>query len=83
LRSRQRARGSPRRFSTKLLQNAEYCPLQTAVDLLRQACVAGYFDNPASVMRLKKDADLEPLRSRPDSLKLLTELAEKRESAAN
>jgi hypothetical protein len=54
-----------------------------AVDLLRQAQLAGYFDNPASVHRLKKDADLEPLRSRDDFVKLVAELEEKRKSAAH
>jgi tetratricopeptide (TPR) repeat protein len=54
-----------------------------AVDLLSQAQKAGYFDNPASVNRLKKDTDLEPLRSRDDFVKLVTELEEKHKAAAN
>jgi tetratricopeptide (TPR) repeat protein len=45
-----------------------------AVALLREAREKGYFNTPAGVEHLKKDADLEPLRGRADYQKLLAEL---------
>jgi tetratricopeptide (TPR) repeat protein len=45
-----------------------------AVAFLRQAQAKGYFKDPARVEHLKKDTDLEPLRSRADYQQLLAEL---------
>jgi hypothetical protein len=47
-----------------------------AVALLAQAHARGYFKEAARVEKLKKDADLDPLRGRPDFQKLLTELGQ-------
>jgi hypothetical protein len=54
----------------------EQCALQ-AVAFLRQAQAKGCFKDPARVEHLKKDTDLEPLRSRADSQQLLAELQKK------
>jgi hypothetical protein len=54
-----------------------------AIELLRQTQVTGFFENPARVIRLKKDPDLAPLRSREEFAKLVAESAKKREAAAN
>jgi hypothetical protein len=45
-----------------------------AVELLRQACDAGYVKNAGGIAHLKKDPDLGALRARPDYQKLLAEL---------
>jgi tetratricopeptide (TPR) repeat protein/tRNA A-37 threonylcarbamoyl transferase component Bud32 len=45
-----------------------------AVELLRRAHAGGYFNDPAKVDDLKKGSDLDPLRSRQDFTKLLTEV---------
>lgn len=45
-----------------------------AMALLRQAVAKGYKD----AAHLKKDKDLDPLRSRPDFQKLLAELEQKK-----
>jgi serine/threonine protein kinase len=46
-----------------------------AVALLRQAQEKGYFNAPARVEHMKKDADLESLRGRTDFQELLAEIA--------
>jgi serine/threonine protein kinase len=48
-----------------------------AVELLTQVQATGYFKDRARVERLKKDSDLDPLRSRDDFQKLLAELEAK------
>jgi hypothetical protein len=45
-----------------------------AVQLLRRAKDAGHFQDAAEIATLKKDTDLDPLRSRADFKKLLAEL---------
>jgi serine/threonine-protein kinase len=45
-----------------------------AVVLLRQAQKAGYFKTAASIDYMKKDSDLDPLRSNADYRKLLAEM---------
>ncbi len=52
---------------------AESCALR-AIQLLQQARDAGYFKDEKRIAGLKKDSDLEPLRSRPDFQKFLAEL---------
>jgi tetratricopeptide (TPR) repeat protein len=52
-----------------------------AVALLTQAEKAGYFKAPAEFDQLRKDTDLDPLRSRPDFQKLLREMAETAKAA--
>jgi hypothetical protein len=53
-----------------------------AVERLGQAQAAGFFKDPAKIEHLKKDADLDPLRSRDDFKKLLKELEEKAKTSA-
>jgi tetratricopeptide (TPR) repeat protein len=53
-----------------------------AVGLLNKAHAAGFFEDPAHVAHLKKDADLTPLRERDDFKKLLATLAEKAKTEA-
>jgi hypothetical protein len=48
-----------------------------AVQLLRQAQAAGHFRTRAHLAGLKKDADLDPLRSRADFKELLARLEKK------
>jgi serine/threonine-protein kinase len=48
-----------------------------AVNLLAQAHAAGYFKSAAALATAKKDKDLDPLRSRDDFKKLLSELEAK------
>jgi tetratricopeptide (TPR) repeat protein len=52
-----------------------------ALALLTRGHTAGYFQDPAQLDHLRKDTDLDPLRSRPDFQKLLRELAEKAKAA--
>lgn len=54
-----------------------------AIELLRQAQRAGFFENQTSVNRLKKDTDWEPLRSYEDFVKLVAELERKRKTGAD
>jgi len=53
-----------------------------AVELLGKAGAAGYFKNPAQIVHMKKDTDLEPLRNRTDFKKFLAEIEKKDESPA-
>jgi hypothetical protein len=46
-----------------------------AVFLLDRSRVAGYFRDPAQVDGLRNDADLDPLRARPDFQALMMDLA--------
>jgi serine/threonine-protein kinase len=48
-----------------------------AVELLRKARDAGYFKDPARVANMKKDSDLDSLRSRDDYKKLVADLEKK------
>jgi tetratricopeptide (TPR) repeat protein len=45
-----------------------------AVELLRQAQAAGYFQDPKRLARMKDNKDFDPIGSRPDFQKLLAEL---------
>jgi hypothetical protein len=45
-----------------------------AVELLAKAGASGHFKDPARVEHLKKDSDLDPLRTREDYKKLLANL---------
>jgi hypothetical protein len=45
-----------------------------AMALLRRAQAAGFFKNRANIEHLKRDTDLEPLRSREDFQKFVAEL---------
>jgi serine/threonine-protein kinase len=53
-----------------------------AVALLAKAHAVGFFDDPANVAHVKKDSDLDPLRSRDDFQKLVRELDKKNERPA-
>jgi tetratricopeptide (TPR) repeat protein len=48
-----------------------------AVEMLGRARKAGFFDGATFVEKLKKDADLDPLRKRPEFQKLLAEVEKK------
>jgi serine/threonine protein kinase/predicted RNA polymerase sigma factor len=52
-----------------------------AFSLLRRAQTTGYFKDPKQVERLKKDSELEALRSHPAFQKLLAELEHKKNNA--
>ncbi len=45
-----------------------------AVELLAKARASGHFRDPAQIEHLKKDPDLDPLRTRQDYKTLLAEL---------
>jgi tetratricopeptide (TPR) repeat protein len=45
-----------------------------AVELLRKAQAAGYFQDPGRLAHMKEDEDLDAIRSRPDFQRLLVEL---------
>jgi tetratricopeptide (TPR) repeat protein len=53
-------------------QREEY--VGQSLSLLRRARAAGFFKDPGAVERLKKDPDLQPLRSREDFRKFVAEL---------
>ena len=48
-----------------------------AVQLLRKAQAAGYFQDPGRLAHVKEDEDLDAIRSRPDFQRLLVELEKK------
>src|SRR5262249_11648194 len=54
-----------------------------AVELLRKAQAAGYFQDPGRLARMKDNKDLDPIRSRPDFRKLLAELDTSAQSRAD
>jgi serine/threonine-protein kinase len=67
------ARGDSRLTAAKRGELAE-CYAVRALKLLEQARAEGYFQKPGYLDNLKKDPDLEPLRSREDFKRLLAAL---------
>jgi tetratricopeptide (TPR) repeat protein len=75
-------RNDPRRPRLERDQSAESYAAR-AVALLEQTRTTAFFKVPINMERLKKDKDLDPIRSRDDFKKLLREVEAKAKPAAN